>query len=84
MTIVRRFSAGGTIELQPGDSLPETSVTVLSGAGQKLVRAFFGGAKQGLKVVQKLCWLGPSLENTSELLVSVGLLLRLACGRLGI
>ncbi len=50
---------GAVVEMAAGDTIPNTDVVVLSGAGQKLSRALLGGQKQQLKVVQQLYYLGP-------------------------
>ncbi|KAK9820414.1 hypothetical protein WJX72_010046 [[Myrmecia] bisecta] len=42
------------LQLVAGDSLPETSITLLNGAKQRIVRALIGGQKRSLVVVQNL------------------------------
>lgn len=49
-----RFATGQVVEMVAGDDVPETSIAVLNGGGQKLVRAFYNGEKQALMVTQKL------------------------------
>jgi hypothetical protein len=49
-----RFATGQAVEMVAGDDVPETSIAVLNGSGQKLVRAFYNGEKQAVMVTQKL------------------------------
>lgn len=52
-----RFATGEAVKMTAGDSIPETSLVVMSGGGQKLVRSFYNGEKQTLGVTQRLWWL---------------------------
>jgi hypothetical protein len=47
-----RLAAGGVVSLAAGSSLPETSVSVVNGAGVKITRALIGGTRQTLRVVR--------------------------------
>lgn len=49
-----RFATGALTKLAVGASLPDTSIAVLNGAGQRLSRAFLGGQKTALAVTQRL------------------------------
>lgn len=46
------LAAGGVVSLAAGSRLPETSVSVVNGAGVKITRALIGGARQALHVVR--------------------------------
>jgi hypothetical protein len=54
-----KLCTGAVVDMAAGDTIPDTDVVVLSGAGQKLSRALLGGQKQQLKVLQQLYYLGP-------------------------
>lgn len=49
-----RFATGQALAFCAGDAVPETSVAVVSGGGQRLTRAFYGGEKHGVVVTQRL------------------------------
>jgi hypothetical protein len=49
-----RFAAGRVLPFTAGDVIPETTASIMNGAGQRLIKAFFGGEKQSLVVTQKL------------------------------
>ena len=49
-----RFGAGQALEFAAGADIPETSISVVTGAGQRVTRAQLGGQKLGLVVTQRL------------------------------
>jgi hypothetical protein len=49
-----RFATGEALEFAAGDAVPDAIVAVLSGAGQRLVRAHVGGERVALTVTQRL------------------------------
>ena len=49
-----RFATGNAVDLIAGGTLPETSVSVINGGGQKVVRSVLCGKKQNFTIVQRL------------------------------
>lgn len=47
-------AAAATLTVQAGHTIPETSIAVMNGQGNKVVQAFMAGSKQGLVVTQRL------------------------------
>lgn len=47
-----KLAGTGVLELGAGATLPESTAEVVSGAGQRLSRSFFGGHRQALRVVR--------------------------------
>ena len=52
-------------ELQAGDDIPETSVVILNGSKQRVVKGTLGGDKQNYAVTQRL-WFCPPGEEPQE------------------
>lgn len=56
------LAKGGVVALTAGSVLPETSVSVVNGAGNRVVKALIAGQRQQLKVVSTchlascVCW----------------------------
>eukprot|EP00878_Enallax_costatus_P041686 GHUV01048542.1.p1 GENE.GHUV01048542.1~~GHUV01048542.1.p1 ORF type:complete len:109 (+),score=22.38 GHUV01048542.1:587-913(+) len=46
-----RLAAGSILSLPAGSGLPETSISVMNGAGNKIVKALVAGHRQQLKMV---------------------------------
>lgn len=55
----------GNLTVTAGDSVPESSVSIVNGHGAKLSKAFFNGEKQSLTVIQRL-WLRPPASNSEQ------------------
>jgi hypothetical protein len=49
------LAKGGVVTLPAGSGLPETSISVVNGAGNRVVKSLIGGQRQQLKVVSRLC-----------------------------
>ncbi len=49
-----QLATGKTLELCAGDALPETTISVLNGAGQKMTRGQFAGERAAVVVTQRL------------------------------
>ena len=50
-----QMATGNTLTLLAGDAIPESSVSITNGAGQMgLVKAYLGGQKAPLTIVQRL------------------------------
>lgn len=64
-----RLASGGVLTLPAGSGLPETTVSVMNGAGNKVVKALIGGQRQQLKVVSNLHSL--SMPSKQQLLLIV-------------
>lgn len=54
-----RLATGNAVHVMAGATLPATSVTVLNGAGQHVIRGFLAGEKHSFSVVQRLWRLDP-------------------------
>ena len=62
-----KLATGKVLECAAGDTLPETTLSILNGAGQRMTKGQFGGERAALVVTQRLwrlvdggwCVLGP-------------------------
>eukprot|EP00798_Chlamydomonas_sp_ICE-L_P006653 gene6653-3315_t len=61
-----KLGTGHTLELRVGDAVPEVSVSVMSANNVKMRHLHFAGQKVAIRVVQKLCYVGPGKCNSSE------------------
>lgn len=59
-----RFAVGESMEFTAGDDIPETALSVVTGAGQRVTKAHMGGQKQNLAVTQRL-WKLPEGEEAA-------------------
>lgn len=48
------YASGEPVQLEAGDSLPETKLTVVNSQGQKIARSFYNGEKQTIRIKQRL------------------------------
>lgn len=46
-----KLATSAVIDMVAGSTIPESSITVMNGAGQKMSKAYFEGQKQPLRVV---------------------------------
>jgi hypothetical protein len=63
------LAKGDVVTLPAGSGLPETSISVVNGTGNRVVKSLVGGQRQQLKVVRLgLCALGVSQPMTDVML----------------
>jgi hypothetical protein len=60
-----RFATGNAVEMVAGSAIPGTTVTVVNGSGQPLVRGTLAGQRLSFSVVQRLWLLGGGSAGVS-------------------